>query len=148
MLKQHCNLYNQSTFWAVSLAGNSYTWPLRNHHRVCTEHIQRTYYTYFGTVHSLLIIREVLILTVWILIALLGCISWCIPWAGSMMREWPQEISWFSGMYHPIDPSSWPWYVYNIFRNGFFDDITFQRSSWGWSFVSNKKCIVHSTMSS
>ena len=37
--------------------------------------------------------REVLILTLSILPALQGCISWYIPWYGLMMREWPYTAS-------------------------------------------------------
>ena len=43
--------------------------------------------------HSLIIGREVLILTLSILLALQGCISWYIPWDGLRMREWPYTAS-------------------------------------------------------
>ena len=43
--------------------------------------------------HSLIISREVLILTLSILPAMQGCISWYIPWYGLMMREWPYTAS-------------------------------------------------------
>ena len=45
------------------------------------------------TTHSLIIGREVLILTLYILLALQGCISWYIPRDGLMMREWPYTAS-------------------------------------------------------
>ena len=44
-------------------------------------------------IHSLIISREVLILTLSILPAMQGCISWYIPWYGLMMREWPYTAS-------------------------------------------------------
>ena len=43
--------------------------------------------------HSLIISREVLILTLSILPSLEGCISWYIPWYEFMMREWPYTAS-------------------------------------------------------
>ena len=43
--------------------------------------------------HSLIISREVLILTLPILPTLQGCISWYIPRDGLMMREWPYTAS-------------------------------------------------------
>ena len=47
----------------------------------------------YNTIHSLIISREVLILTLSILPAMQGCISWYIPWYGLMMREWPYTAS-------------------------------------------------------
>ena len=44
-------------------------------------------------IHSHIITREVLILTLSILLALQGCISWYIPRDGLMMREWPYTAS-------------------------------------------------------
>ena len=43
--------------------------------------------------HSLIISREVLVLTLPILPALQGCISWYIPQYGLVMREWPYTAS-------------------------------------------------------
>ena len=45
------------------------------------------------TSHSLIIGREVLILTLYVLLTLQGCISWYIPRDGLMMREWPYTAS-------------------------------------------------------
>ena len=45
------------------------------------------------TTHSLIIGREVLISTLYVLLALQGCISWYIPRDGLMMREWPYTAS-------------------------------------------------------
>ena len=45
------------------------------------------------TKHFLIIGREVLILTLYLLLALQGCISWYIPRDGLMMREWPYTAS-------------------------------------------------------
>ena len=44
-------------------------------------------------VHSLPISREVLILTLSILITLKGCVSWYTPRDGLMMRKWPYSMS-------------------------------------------------------
>ena len=46
-----------------------------------------------NTIQSLLINREVSILTLTILIALQGCIYWYIIRDGLMMREWPYTAS-------------------------------------------------------
>ena len=66
--------------------------------------------------HSLIIGREVLILTLSILLALQGYISWYIPRDGLIMREWPYTASSQNdpqaspsghlSVYSPIHPSS------------------------------------------
>ena len=43
--------------------------------------------------HSLIVGREVLILTLYILLTPQGCISWHIPEDGLMIREWPYTAS-------------------------------------------------------
>ena len=43
--------------------------------------------------HSLIVGREVLILTLYILLTPQGCISWHIPKDGLMIREWPYTAS-------------------------------------------------------